>query len=65
MLSNRISRHLLPALALMCCRADLVSARGFDGVEVHGFATQGYIKTSANSFSATARMAASNLPNSG
>ena len=50
MLSNRISRHLLPALALMCCRADLVSARGFDGVEVHGFATQGYIKTSANSF---------------
>ncbi|MCP5317793.1 MAG: TonB-dependent receptor [Chromatiaceae bacterium] len=50
MLSNRISRYLLPALALMCCRADLVSARGFDGVEVHGFATQGYIKTSANSF---------------
>lgn len=50
MLSNRISLLLLPALVLMCGRADLVSAGGFDDVEVHGFATQGYIKTSDNSF---------------
>ncbi|MEZ5587912.1 MAG: hypothetical protein R3E46_12645 [Sedimenticolaceae bacterium] len=50
MSSSRIFRVLLPGLALMCCCSSLVSAGGFDEVEVHGFATQGFIKTSANSF---------------
>ena len=50
MSSSRVFRILLPGLALVCCCSSLVSAGGFDEVEVHGFATQGFIKTSANSF---------------
>lgn len=49
-MSNNVLLMMLQCCAIAAIAPAVVSADVFDDLEVHGFATQGFVKTSANSF---------------
>lgn len=50
MSSSHQTRHLIFWLFLFGAFTEITKADAFDDLEIHGFATQGFVKTSANSF---------------
>ena len=50
MSSSGLLGRFLSGVLVLCACAGTADADAFDDMEVHGFATQGFVKTSANSF---------------